>query len=96
MPPPETVRVLMIEDNAATAVLQKRALERAGYETIVANSVQQAVEAIRRSPVHVVLLDNLEILFDTDLAHPTSHHKVAGFDVDTDIELDNEPPELRD
>ena len=33
---------------------------------------------------------------DTDLAHPTSHHKVAGFDVDTDIELDNEPPELRD
>jgi hypothetical protein len=34
---------------------------------------------------------------DKDLAHPTSHRaEVAGFDVGTDIGLDNEPPDLRD
>jgi hypothetical protein len=31
------------------------------------------------------------------LAHPTSHRaKVAGFDIGTDIGLDNEPPDLHD
>jgi hypothetical protein len=34
---------------------------------------------------------------DKDLAHPTSHRaEVAGFDVGTDIGLDNEPPDLHD
>jgi hypothetical protein len=30
----------------------------------------------------------------TDLAHPSARHPV-GFDLDTDIGRDNEPPELR-
>jgi hypothetical protein len=30
-----------------------------------------------------------------DLAHPSPRHEIAGFDVDTDIGRENEPPELR-
>jgi hypothetical protein len=31
-----------------------------------------------------------------DIAHPVLGHAVAGYDLDTDIGIDNEPPELRD
>lgn len=58
MPPPDAPRVLLVEDNAATVALQRRALERAGYRVVTADSAQKAVEAIRSGPVHVVMLDN--------------------------------------
>jgi len=58
MPQPETARILIVEDDPGTANLQKRALERAGYEVISAGSVPEAVEAIRHSSVQLVMLDN--------------------------------------
>jgi hypothetical protein len=31
----------------------------------------------------------------TDIAHPTAGHAAVGFDVEIDVGVDNEPPELR-
>jgi PAS domain S-box-containing protein len=58
MPQPDTTRILIIEDDPGTTALQRRALERAGYEVVSVDSPEQAMEAIRKGPVHLVLLDN--------------------------------------
>src|SRR5436309_868650 len=55
---PDTTTILIVEDNAATATLQKRAVERAGYQAIMAQTAEEAVKAIRSGPVHLILLDN--------------------------------------
>ena len=58
MPRPDETRILIVEDDAGTAALQRRALERAGYHAVSADSAQKALEALRSGPVHLVLLDN--------------------------------------
>jgi PAS domain S-box-containing protein len=55
---PDETRILIVEDNAATATLQKRAVERSGYQVIIAGSAEEALQAIRSQPVHLILLDN--------------------------------------
>ena len=51
-------QILIIEDDPGTAVLQKRSVERAGYQATTAATVEDAVQAIRSDPVHLILLDN--------------------------------------
>jgi PAS domain S-box-containing protein len=55
---PEATTILIVEDNAATATLQKRAVERAGYLTVMAETAEEALRVIRSGPVHLILLDN--------------------------------------
>ncbi|MFD0508878.1 hypothetical protein ACFQ0G_50800 [Streptomyces chiangmaiensis] len=40
-------------------------------------------------------MDDAAFDLGTDIAHPTVGHAPVGFDADTDLALDNEPPELR-
>lgn len=51
-------RVLIVEDDAGTATLQKRAMERAGQEAVIATSAEQALAALHQRPFDVVLVDN--------------------------------------
>ena len=51
MSPPDRVRILIVEDNVATATLQKRAVERAGYEPVVAATAEEALRAIRAAGI---------------------------------------------
>src|SRR4051812_29830855 len=55
---PETCRILIVEDNVATATLQKRAVERAGYPAVTAHTAEEALQVIREGQVHLILLDN--------------------------------------
>jgi PAS domain S-box-containing protein len=59
VPPRDPHRILIVEDDAGTAALQRRALERAGYQTALAVTAEDALESVRRSRPHLVLLDNL-------------------------------------
>ncbi len=49
--------VLIVEDDAGIAALQRRQLERAGYSVKVASSAKQAFEIARSSTIHLALLD---------------------------------------
>src|SRR4051812_47946739 len=55
---PDSTTILIVEDNAATALLQKRAVERAGYQAILAQTAEEGLKVIRSGPVHLILLDN--------------------------------------
>src|SRR3954453_16214516 len=55
---PDRTTILIVEDNAATATLQKRAVERAGYRAIMAQTAEEALKAIRSGPIDLILLDN--------------------------------------
>ncbi|SRR5579883_9769 len=54
----EVIRILIVEDDPGTAVLHKRSVERAGYQAITAATVEEALDAIRSGPIHLILLDN--------------------------------------
>jgi PAS domain S-box-containing protein len=54
----DAYRILIVEDDAGTATLQKRAVERAGYETILVSTAEEGLAAVRHHPIHLVLLDN--------------------------------------
>ncbi len=58
MPEPDSIRILIVDDDPASAAFERRALEGAGYEVVPAESVPQAIAIIRAGPVHLVLLDN--------------------------------------
>lgn len=51
------VRVLIVDDDESAATLQRRHLERAGYETILAGTANAALEAVRTGQVTLALLD---------------------------------------
>jgi PAS domain S-box-containing protein len=51
-------RILIVEDDSGTAALQKRAVERAGYEAVTASNAEQGLEAIHNQTFDIVLLDN--------------------------------------
>jgi PAS domain S-box-containing protein len=55
---PDAYRILIVEDDAGTATLQRRAIERAGYSVVYVATGEEALEAVRRDPIHLVLLDN--------------------------------------
>jgi PAS domain S-box-containing protein len=55
---PEAYRILIVEDDPGTATLQRRAIERTGYSVTTARTGEEALEEVRKGPVHVVLLDN--------------------------------------
>jgi PAS domain S-box-containing protein len=52
------IRILIVEDDPGTALLHKRSVERAGYQATTAATVEDAIQAIRDGPVHLILLDN--------------------------------------
>ena len=52
------IRILIVEDDPGTAVLHRRSVERAGYQAVLAATVEDAVRAIRSGPIHLILLDN--------------------------------------
>lgn len=58
MYPPDHPLILVVEDNPATAALQQRRLERAGYQVITAPSAEEALAIIRGRPVDLALLDH--------------------------------------
>jgi PAS domain S-box-containing protein len=55
---PDAYRILIVEDDPGAATLQKRAVERAGYETVLARTGEEGLAAVRERAVHLVLLDN--------------------------------------
>jgi PAS domain S-box-containing protein len=77
-----TGRVLIIEDDAGTAELQQRRLRRAGFETVIARTLDVASRELEDSLIDVVVLDHsladcrtgldfFEQLHSQDLAPPT-------------------------
>ena len=56
-PSPKTRRVLVVEDNEATAELEKRALQKSGLTVSVATDVETALELLARESFLAVLLD---------------------------------------
>ena len=50
-------RVLIVEDDPGIATLEKRQLERSGYDVVVAANPDEALQAIRGEPVNLALLD---------------------------------------
>jgi PAS domain S-box-containing protein len=49
--------VLIVEDDAGTAALEKRQLERAGYEVTVVTTAEAAIDEVRRGHVSLAVLD---------------------------------------
>ncbi len=58
MPEPDSIRILIVGDDPATADVQRRTLEGAGYQVATAESAPEAIGIIRAGPVHLVLLDS--------------------------------------
>lgn len=52
-----TERVLVVEDDAGVAALERRRLERAGYTVAVASSADEALEQLNREGADLLLLD---------------------------------------
>ncbi|WP_179166207.1 ATP-binding protein [Azospirillum agricola] len=50
-------RILLVEDNRINQILARTVLERAGYDVMVAGDGAEAVAAVRRAPVDLVLMD---------------------------------------
>jgi len=57
--PPPAARVLVAEDNAVNAMLARRILSKAGHTVTVAEDGRRALEAARREPFDLILLDML-------------------------------------
>ena len=50
-------RVLIVEDDPGIAKLEKRQLQRSGYDVVTAATPDEALQAIREEPVNLALLD---------------------------------------
>ena len=51
--------ILIVEDDAGIAALQRRALERAGYQVMVAGTLAEASRRVAQDSVQLLLLDYL-------------------------------------
>ena len=72
-------RILVVEDEAGTAMLQRRRLERAGFAVEVAADVDAALAVLTRGAIHLVVLDyRLGATTGLDL---NRRMKTAGFEV---------------
>jgi PAS domain S-box-containing protein len=49
--------VLIVEDDSGTAILEKRQLQRAGYDVAIATSAGEALELVRKGGVNLAVLD---------------------------------------
>ncbi|MDQ7832104.1 MAG: ATP-binding protein [Desulfovibrionaceae bacterium] len=56
-PRPRTAKILLVEDNPVNIKVAQLHLEKMGHETIVAENGPQALDALSRTPVDVVLMD---------------------------------------
>ena len=54
---PVGARVLVVEDDVAVATLQRRQLERAGYQVEVATSADEALDIVRQGATNLMVLD---------------------------------------
>jgi PAS domain S-box-containing protein len=54
---PVGARVLIVEDDLGVATLQRRQLQRAGYQVEVATTGEEAVEIVRQGATNLVVLD---------------------------------------
>jgi PAS domain S-box-containing protein len=71
--------ILVVEDDAGVATLQRRRLERAGFRVVVTSHVTAAMTTLEQQPVDLVLLDyRLGSTTGLDLHR---RMKAAGFDV---------------
>jgi PAS domain S-box-containing protein len=50
-------RILIVEDDEGVARLERRQLERAGYEVVTATTTREALDLVQRDPFSLVLLD---------------------------------------
>ncbi|MBI3469446.1 MAG: response regulator, partial [Planctomycetes bacterium] len=50
-------RILIVEDDEAMAALQRRSLERGGYQVLTASTPEQAHEILRSGDVELIVLD---------------------------------------
>src|SRR5689334_10608548 len=50
--------VLILEDDQGHAALQRRALERAGYATIVTHSAEEAMRSMTQTPPELIVVDH--------------------------------------
>ena len=64
------IRILMVDDEERFRTITAQILEKKGFETIVADSGQAALEKLAESP-HVVVLDDAELESDVLVAAGT-------------------------
>lgn len=57
MPDKETARLLVVDDEEMNRDLLSRRLVKQGYQVLVATGGAEALEVVRREPIHLVLLD---------------------------------------
>jgi PAS domain S-box-containing protein len=57
MPRPQAPAVLIVEDDPATAALEKRHLERAGYSAVTAATADEAIQQLGRGRYELLVLD---------------------------------------
>src|SRR5947207_690994 len=50
-------RILVVEDDAGVASLERRLLERAGYEVSLATTAQEALTKLAQSSMDLIVLD---------------------------------------
>ncbi len=51
------LRVLVVDDSEADAQFMKVLLEKSGYQVAVAHTLDQAMAALRREPISLILMD---------------------------------------
>src|SRR5437588_1124500 len=72
--------VLIVEDDPGVTVLEERRLERAGYGVVTAMTAEEALGALKRATVDLILLD-FRLAGNVDGLDFYSQVKNAGFDV---------------
>ncbi len=71
--------VLIVDDDEGVALLEKIRLEEAGYDTVVASTADEALNAIRLGGIDLVLLD-FRLPDDTDGLEFYARVKAEGLD----------------
>src|SRR5438132_582527 len=72
--------ILIVEDDPGVTVLEQRRLERAGYGVVTAMTAEEALGALKRATVDLILLD-FRLAGNVDGLDFYSQVKNAGFDV---------------
>jgi two-component system, cell cycle sensor histidine kinase and response regulator CckA len=72
--------ILVVEDDPGVAGLERRRLDRAGYDVLTAATADAALELLHRHEVHLILLD-YRLPGDIDGLSFFAQVKQAGFDV---------------
>jgi CheY-like chemotaxis protein len=57
LPPKETLRILVVDDNATNRLFLKRLLGASGYEVICASDGKEAIEQFQSSHPHLICMD---------------------------------------